>query len=373
MVDFDCIVIGAGVIGLAVARALAGSGRNTLIVEREKAFGTITSARNSEVIHAGIYYAPQSLKARFCASGREQLYRYCSEHQIDHRRCGKLIVATDKAQIGELEKLAATAAHNGVSRLHWLDAAQVRTLEPQLHCSAALLSPDTGILDTHTYMLALLGDAQAHGATLALCSPVARMHMEQYGIAVTFADAARTTLHTHWVLNCAGLDATRSAEHMEGFPAARIPRTRFAKGSYFTLQGQSPFSRLVYPVPEPGGLGVHLTLDRAGNARFGPDVEWLDVDETAEIDYRVDPGRGVNFYASIRRYWPLLRNGQLSPAYSGVRPKLSGPGEPVADFMIEGPSEHGIPGVVNLFGIESPGITASLSIAEHVREIVDSR
>jgi len=369
MTDIDCTVIGAGVIGLTIARALASAGFSTLILEREVTFGTITSARSSEVIHAGLYYPTDSLKARLCVRGKALLYTFCESHAIAHRRCGKLIVATTPAQIAALQQLATTARNNGVNDLQWLDAGQAQALEPELYCSAALLSPSTGILDTHAYMLALLGDAERHGAQLAANSHVAGIKASEAGCSVSIDDSGQTTLRSHWVINCAGLDAVALARRIENFPAAHIPAARFAKGTYFSLQGHAPFSRLVYPLPEPGGLGVHLTLDLGGRARFGPDVEWLAIENSGAIDYRVDMARAEKFYAAIR-YWPHLRDGQLGPAYTGVRPKISGPEELAADFRIDGPAEHGVPGIVNLFGIESPGITASLAIAEYVLRMV---
>jgi L-2-hydroxyglutarate oxidase LhgO len=367
----DCVVIGAGVSGLAIARALALQGRETLIVERERQFGSGTSSRNSEVIHAGLYYPEGSLKARFCVAGRERLYDFCATRQIAHRRCGKLIVATAEAQMAGLAAIKEKAARNGVDDLSWLTAGEARRLEPELATVGALLSPSTGIIDSHAYMLSLLGDAEAHGAMIAYGSPVAGARIEKDGALLRFGQEVEPSLKARLIVNAAGLDAPHVARAVVGFPSAHIPRTFYAKGNYFTLAGRAPFSRLIYPVPEPGGLGVHLTLDLGGQARFGPDVEWIDT-----VDYHVDPSRSEKFYSAIRAYWPGLEDGGLAPGYAGIRPKLSGPGEPAADFRIDGPAVHGVPGIINLFGIESPGLTASLVIADEVarlaREILDA-
>jgi len=351
MYEVDAIVAGAGVIGLAVARALARSGRETLILEAAASFGTETSSRNSEVIHAGIYYPHGSLKARMCVTGREQLYRYCEHHGVPHRRCGKLIVATSEAQLPQLAAIHAAAIGNGV-QLEKLSALQARDMEPPVRCVGALHSPLTGIVDSHAYMVALLGEAEAAGARLVCDSRVTAGRIEADGVVVEAGGTVRAKL----LVNSAGLGAVSLAAAIEGVPLAQVPRLYLAKGSYFGLAARSPFSRLVYPIPEPGGLGVHLTLDMAGRARFGPDVEWVDA-----IDYAVDARRAERFYPVIREYWPELRDGALVPAYAGLRPKLSGPGEAAADFRIEraGP-------VINLFGIESPGLTASLAIADEV-------
>jgi L-2-hydroxyglutarate oxidase LhgO len=359
--DVDIVVAGAGVIGLAVARALAMSGREVVILESADAFGTGTSSRNSEVIHAGIYYPHASLKARLCVAGREQLYQYCETHGVPHRRCGKLIVATSEAQLGELQKIKAAAFANGV-QLEMLTAEEARKLEPQLHCTGALLSPATGIIDSHAYMLSLLGEAERHGATLVCESPITSARIEAEGIALSVNEGElRSELTARLLVNCAGLDAPALAARIAGFPPEFARRGYLAKGTYFTLAGRSPFSRLVYPVPEPGGLGVHLTLDMAGRARFGPDVQWVE-----SADYTVDPARAERFYGEVRKYWPALGDGALEPGYCGVRPKISAKGEPNADFVIEGPETHGVRSVINLFGIESPGLTASLAIADQV-------
>ena len=370
MDEIECVVIGAGVVGLAIGRALARSGREVLILEKETLIGSGTSARNSEVIHAGIYYPKDSLKARLCVAGRHRLYDYCASHGVAHRRCGKLIVA-GASQTAELEAIRAAAEANGVDDLAWLSEADVARLEPDLACAAALLSPSTGIIDSHGLMLAYQGEAEDAGAVVAFGTSVTRAVIDATGIALWVNGEAEPALHARLVVNAAGLFARLVAARIEGFPAEHIPPGWFAKGSYFTLARRSPFNRLVYPVPEPGGLGVHLTLDLGGQARFGPDVEWLDETDPASLDYAVDPRRADRFYAAIRAYWPGLRDGDLAPAYSGVRPKLSGPGQPAADFQIAGPADHGARGIVNLFGIESPGLTASLAIADAVLALAD--
>ncbi len=355
-------VIGAGAVGLAIARALARDGHEVLVLEAAGTFGTGASSRNSEVIHAGIYYPPGSLKARLCVEGRLRLYDFCARFGIAHRRCGKLLVAATAAQLARLEEIDAAARSNGVD-LAALDRAAARSLEPQLACEAALHSPHTGILDTHAYLLALLGQAEAHGAACAYGSRVTHMEVGGDGVSIAVNDGPPALLAS-LVVNAAGLDAPALARATEGFPADRIPRSYLAKGSYFALAGRSPFERLIYPLPEPGGLGVHLTLDLAGRARFGPDVQWIDVP-----DYAVDPQRAAAFYPAIRSYWPALPDGALQPAYAGIRSKICAPGEPAADFRIDGPEAHGAP-MVHLFGIESPGLTASLAIAEHVAEML---
>jgi L-2-hydroxyglutarate oxidase LhgO len=367
MDEVEVVVVGAGVIGLAVARALARDGRETLILEAADAFGTGASSRNSEVIHAGIYYPRGSLKARLCVAGREQLYQYCESRDVPHRRCGKLIVATTEPQLAELTTIEAASAANGVE-LERLSAAQAQALEPQLHCVGALHSPLTGMIDSHSYMLSLLGEAEQHGATLVCGTRVtggalAGDPRESERIVMT-AEGAQAELRARLLVNCASLGAPSLARAIAGFPAEHVPRACMAKGSYFMLSGRSPFTRLVYPVPEAGGLGIHLTLDLAGRARFGPDVQWVD-----ELDYTVDPRRSERFYDAVRSYWPALPDGALEPAYAGIRPKISGPGEPNADFRIDGAETHGIRPVINLFGIESPGLTASLAIAAHVADL----
>jgi L-2-hydroxyglutarate oxidase LhgO len=356
--SIDGVVIGAGVVGLAVARALALEGREVVVLEAADAIGTETSSRNSEVIHAGIYYPAGSLKARFCVEGKHFLYAYCAERGIPHRRCGKMIVATRPGQDAYLDKLRAQAIANGVDDLQLVDGAAARAIEPELACDAALLSPSTGIIDSHSLMLAYQGDAEAHGAMVAFLSPVLGGEVRNDGIDLRVGGAEPTTLRARLVVNAAGLGAQAVAGSIAGIPAARVPPLHYAKGNYFSLAGRSPFSRLVYPVPEPGGLGVHISIDLAGQARFGPDVEWIE-----DIAYDVDPRRADGFYAEVRRYWPGLRDGALQPAYAGIRPKLGPAGTPAADFVVEGPEDHGVPGLVNLFGIESPGLTASPAIA----------
>jgi L-2-hydroxyglutarate oxidase LhgO len=359
--QIDTVVIGAGVVGLAIARAFARAGREVVVLERESAIGTGTSSRNSEVIHAGIYYPTGSLKAKLCVAGRQALYPYLAGRGIAHRRCGKLIVATDHGQIAGLEKLHAQASANGVADLRALEAREVRALEPELSCVAALESPSTGIIDSHGFMLALRGEAEDHGAAIALLSPLLAGRVRQGGIELDVGGTEPMRLLARAVVNSAGLFAQDVARSIDGFPPERIPPTYFCKGNYFGLSGRSPFTRLVYPAPESAGLGVHLTLDLAGQARFGPDVEWID-----RVDYEVDPSRSRVFYDAIRRYWPGLKDGSLQPAYCGIRPKLQPQGEPSRDFLIQGPEEHGTAGLVNLFGIESPGLTASLAIGEYV-------
>ena len=362
----DAVVVGAGVVGLACARALALAGREVIVLEREDAIGTHTSSRNSEVIHAGIYYPPGSLKAALCVEGKLALYRYLAERGLPHRNCGKLIVAADDSQLPYLEKLQAQAHANGVHDLRMLTEKEAKALEPALSCAAALESPSTGIIDSHAYMLALQGDAENAGATLAFRSPVVSGRVRDDGIELEIGGADATRLLARRVVNSAGLFAPQTAASIEGFPRSHVPPSRLCKGNYFSLAGRSPFTRLIYPVPEKAGLGVHLTLDLAGQARFGPDVEWID-----RIDYAVDVRRGERFYRAIRTYWPGLKDGALQPAYSGIRPKIQeDPDAPARDFMIEGPREHGVPRLVNLFGIESPGLTASLAIAERVRSLL---
>jgi len=355
----DAVVVGAGVVGLAVARALAMAGREVVILEAEDAIGTHTSSRNSEVIHAGIYYSNNSLKASSCVAGKQLLYEYCVTHGVPHRRSGKLIVASHADQAGELKNIQQKAHANGVTDVVWMTRDQVLALEPELQCVAGLYSPSTGIIDSHALMLAYLGDAEAHGAMLALKSPLQKCEIVADGfvLSVYGSEAIKTAV----LVNSAGLRAPSVARAMEGYRAELAPKELYAKGNYYSLTGKNPFKRLVYPVPEPGGLGVHVTLDMAGQARFGPDVEWVE-----RIDYAVDPKRAERFYAAIRRYWPGLPDGALAPGYSGIRPKTAGPGEPAPDFEIQGPRRHGIPGLVHLFGIESPGLTSSLALAEEV-------
>lgn len=362
METVDAVVVGAGIVGLAVARALALAGREVVVLEAENAIGTHTSSRNSEVIHAGIYYPKDSLKARSCIAGRHRLYQYCVEHGVPHARCGKLIVAVDEGQLAELEALQIKAHANGVTDVVPLSRDQTLALEPELASAAALYSPSTGIIDSHALMLAYLGDAQAHGAMLALKSPLGRARVRADGtLELEVGGDEPMRLAARCVVNSAGLTAPSLARRIEGYPAALAPRQLYAKGNYYALTRRAPFAHLVYPIPEPGGLGVHVTLDLAGRARFGPDVEWVE-----RIVYDVDPRRAERFYAAIRRYWPALPDGALAPGYAGIRPKIAGPGEPAPDFLIQGPREHGVAGLVHLFGIESPGLTASLALADEV-------
>ncbi|MEI7711292.1 MAG: NAD(P)/FAD-dependent oxidoreductase [Rhodospirillales bacterium] len=364
MEEVDCIVAGAGVVGLAVARALAMSGREVIILESAEGIGTETSSRNSEVIHAGIYYPANSLMARFCVAGRRMLYPYCIEKHIPHRNCGKLIVATNEREDAMLAGIKLRAEANGVEGMRVLTAAEAIAMEPNLACTSALHSPATGIIDSHSYMLALQGDAENAGATPVFFSPVLGGRVAGRHIEVEVGGADTMTLRCNLFVNAAGLHAPFLARHIHGLPQDRVPTEYFAKGNYFTLAGRSPFSRLIYPVPVPGGLGVHLTMDLGGQAKFGPDVEWIDA-----IDYTVDPSRSDSFYAAVRTYWPGLKDGALQPGYAGIRPKIVPKGAPGQDFVVQGPQTHGVAGLINLFGIESPGLTASLAIAEHVLEV----
>lgn len=359
----ECAVIGAGVVGLAVARALAMGGREVIVLETADAIGTGTSSRNSEVIHAGIYYPAGSLKARLCVAGNRMLRHYCTDHGVTVDMVGKLIVATDQGEVAALEGLLAKAEANAVTDLRWLTAEEAVALEPNLACQAALLSPSTGIFDSHAYMLALRGDAEAAGAVFAFRSPVVGGRIIGEGIALDVGGDEPSTLACRTVVNCAGLGAQGISRAIIGLDPAVIPPLHLCKGNYYYLAGKPPFRRLVYPVPCEASLGLHYTRDLAGQGRFGPDVEWTDV-----IDYRVSPHRAASFYDGIRRYWPDLPDGSLQPGYSGIRPKIQGPGEAARDFVIAGPRDHGIPGLMALYGIESPGLTASLAIAEMVAE-----
>jgi L-2-hydroxyglutarate oxidase LhgO len=369
MDEVDAVVVGAGVVGLACARALAMAGREVVVLEQQSAWGTATSARHSEVIHAGLYYPPGSWKARLCVRGRQLLYAFCADHGVAHRRCGKLVVACSDDELPLLQALRARAEANGVDDLQWLTSDQARALEPALACHGALLSPSTGIVDSHGLMLALLGVAEAHGAMLALRSPLRAAQVVAGGFVLEVGGATPIRLRAARLVNAAGLQACAVARAIDGLAAAHVPTPHYAQGAYFTLAGHAPFSRLIYPVPgESGHLGVHLTLDLAGQARFGPSLRWVDT-----VDYRVDPADGAHFAQAVRRYWPGLAErpaDALQPGYAGVRPKISGPGEPTADFRLDGPAVHGIPGLVNLFGIESPGLTAALAIAEVVESLL---
>ncbi|CAN7167451.1 NAD(P)/FAD-dependent oxidoreductase [Trinickia sp. LjRoot230] len=361
MDQIECVVIGAGVVGLAVARALAERGREVIVLEATDAIGTGTSSRNSEVIHSGIYYPRGSLKATLCVRGREMLYEYCAARGVPHQRCGKLLVATARNQLPQLAAIAARGKENGVLDLLRLDAHEAQALEPALECVEAIFSPQTGIVDSHQLLLALQGDAERAGASIAFHAPVQAVEATGGCFVVQVGGPAPSTLNAACVVNSAGLYANALARKIKGLDARHVPPLYFARGSYFTISGRAPFSRLIYPMPNEAGLGVHLTLDLGGQARFGPDVEWVE-----SINYDIDPGRADSFYAAIREYWPALRDGALQPAYAGIRPKLSGPGESAADFLLQGPAAHGVRGLVNLFGIESPGLTASLAIAQRV-------
>jgi L-2-hydroxyglutarate oxidase LhgO len=361
MDEVECVVVGAGVIGLAAARALALAGIEVLVLEQAYTIGFETSSRNSEVIHGGLYYPVGSLKARSCVEGRHRLYTYCREHGVPHARLGKLIVATNDAEISGLENIAATARGNGVDDLEWLDPTQARRLEPALSCVAALLSPSTGIVDSHALMLTYQGEAEAAGAIVVLRTPVLSGSVRPGGFELAIGGDEPTAIRCRFLVNAAGLHAPALARTIEGIPPETVPLAYFCRGVYFTLGGPAPFRRLIYPVPMAGGLGVHITLDLAGQARFGPDVEWIPY-----IDYTVDPARGEVFYAAVRTYWPGLPNGGLQPGYAGIRPKISGPSEPAADFVVQGADTHGVPGLVSLYGIESPGLTASLPLADEV-------
>jgi L-2-hydroxyglutarate oxidase LhgO len=367
MEKVDCVVIGAGVIGLAVARRLARHGREVIVLEATEGIGTVTSSRNSEVIHAGIYYRSGSLMARMCVSGKQALYRYCQDHGIPHRNCGKLIVATTADETEKLASIRAHAEANGVTDMQMLTGVAARALEPALHCEAALLSPSTGIIDSHAYMLALRGDAEDAGVAFAFHTPLLGARVRGERIEIDAGGETPMSLDCKLLVNAAGLGATSVARSIDGMAVEKIPPAYLAKGNYFSCSARAPFSRLIYPVPEPGGLGVHLTLDMAGQARFGPDVEWVD-----HIDYAVDPTRAERFYPAIRRYWPTLPDGALMPSYSGIRPKIVPPAVAVQDFLIQGPKDHGIGGLINLFGIESPGLTSSLAIADDVGELAEA-
>jgi L-2-hydroxyglutarate oxidase LhgO len=362
----ECVVIGAGVIGLAIARQIAQAGREVIVLEAAEGIGTVTSSRNSEVIHAGIYYPAGSLMARMCVSGKQRLYEYCRDHGVPHRNCGKLIVATTPNETAKLQSIVAHANANGVLDLQTLTGEAARDLEPALKCDAAVLSPSTGIVDSHAFMLALLGDAEEAGAAFAFHTPLLGAKATDEGITLDVGGESPLTLQCQLLINAAGLGAPDVARSIDGMPADRIPHAYLAKGNYFSCNARAPFSRLIYPVPEPGGLGVHLTLDMAGQARFGPDVEWVET-----MDYEVDPARAEKFYPAIRRYWPSLPDNALMPSYSGMRPKIVPPAVAVQDFLIQSPRDHGVAGLINLFGIESPGLTSALAIADYVGGLAD--
>ena len=369
MEHVDAVVVGAGVVGLAVTRALAMAGIETIVVEAADMIGTGTSSRNSEVIHAGIYYPTGSLKALTCVAGKGMLYAYAEEKGVPYRRCGKLIVATSEAQNRILELIKAKAAANGVDDLTWLTSDEVKKLEPDVACTAALLSPSTGIIDSHSLMLAYQGDAEDHGVFLAVNAPFNGAAVKANGFVLDIGGEAPMTLSSSMLINAAGLSAPEIAGKIEGLDRGFVPKARFAKGNYYILVGARPFTHLVYPVPEDGGLGVHVTLDLGGQVKFGPDVEWLpDVERVDQLTYDVDPKRADVFYEAVRSYYPGLEDDAIEPGYAGIRPKLSAKGEPAADFMVQGPAEHGVAGLVNLFGIESPGLTASMALADMVVE-----
>jgi len=374
MEQLDCVVIGAGVIGLAVAREIALQGQETILLERESAFGTISSARNSEVIHAGIYYPKDSLKAKLCVQGNRLLYEYCRSHQVATQPYGKLIVASDNTQLNDLQAILYKAQNNQVPDIKMISGDEAKTLEPQLHCSAAILSLSTGIVDSHGYMLSLLGGFEDAGGMLAYQSPLISARPvgsdAKQGFILDIGGADGMQIQTRLLINCAGMSAPAIAKKIEGLASEQIPSAYFAKGSYFSLAGKSPFSHLIYPIPEPGGLGVHLTLDMGGQAKFGPDVEWLDIESEEEIDYSVHSSRGDSFYEAVRRYWPGLKDGSLQPDYSGVRAKIVPSNAPAGDFYFNGPQDHGLQGLYNLYGFESPGLTSSLAIAKHLQGLI---
>lgn len=366
ILDLDCVVIGGGVVGLAIARRLAIAGREVIVLESEPLTGSITSSRNSEVIHAGLYYATGSRKAELCVKGREALYAYCRERHVPHRQCGKLVVASSAAEVAYLEKLLKQAAANGVDDCYLIDAAELHALEPQIEGHAALVSPSTGIIDSHGLMDAYIADIEAHGGTVVVNSPVLSGELTAESLLLSVGGADPFDAKARLVINSAGLEAWSVSEDLVGLDRATIPYCAYAKGNYFSLSGKAPATRLIYPVPEPGGLGTHLTLDLAGQARFGPDVEWVDAP-----NYDVDPARSEKFYAAIRKYWPHLKDASLQPAYAGVRPKTVGPeGGGGGDFIIQGPDITGHQGYVALYGIESPGLTSSLAIANEVWRLI---
>jgi L-2-hydroxyglutarate oxidase LhgO len=376
MEQVDCVVVGAGVVGLAVAREMALQGRETILLERESAFGTVSSARNSEVIHAGIYYPKDSLKAKLCVEGNRLLYEYCRSHQVATQPYGKLIVAADQTQIDDLQAILYKAQNNGVPEIKMISGDEARALEPNLQCSAAILSSTTGIVDSHGYMLSLLGGFEDAGGMVACQSPLLSAkpigNNAKGGYQLEIGGADGMQIQTKLLINCAGMSAPAVAQKIEGLAKEQIPKAYFAKGNYFSLSGKSPFTHLIYPIPEPGGLGVHLTLDMGGQAKFGPDVEWLHIDGEEQIDYTVDPKRGNGFYEAVRRYWPGLKDGALQPDYSGVRAKIVPPNAPAGDFCFNGPRDHGMQGLYNLYGFESPGLTSSLAIAKHLEGQIKS-
>jgi L-2-hydroxyglutarate oxidase LhgO len=365
MEKVDAVVIGAGVVGLAVARDLALAGREVIVLEAEESIGNHTSSRNSEVIHAGIYYPKGSLKARLCVQGKELLYDYCRSRGVAHANCGKVLVAASEAEISVVMGYLDKALANGVNDLRRISLDELRELEPAVRAVAAVYSPSTGIVDSHALMLSYQGDLERHAGAVVFRSPVLGGEIRDGGIMLEVGGSEPMTIACGVLVNSAGLFAPQLARTLRGLPVHTIPPQYFAKGHYYTLSGKSPFRRLVYPMAGPGSLGVHVTVDLGGQARFGPDIDWID-----RVDYAFDATREPLFYAAIRQYYPALKDGQLQPGYTGIRPKISGPKEPPADFMIQGPADHGVPGLVNLYGIESPGLTASLSIARYVHTLL---
>ncbi len=362
MADVDCIVIGAGVVGLAVARALALAGREVMVLEAEGHIGTQTSSRNSEVIHAGLYYPEGSLKARLCVAGKHALYAYLGERGLPHANCGKLIVATADSQLPKLDAIMARGRAAGVHDLELIPGEEATAMEPELQAVAAVWSPSTGIVDSHAFMLALQGDLENAGGMIAFMTPVTAIRREAGVFVVGTGGAEPSEITANVVVNSAGHGAPEVARMLGDFPRQMLPVQAYAKGNYFALQGRQPFSRLIYPTPEAAGLGVHATVDLAGRVRFGPDVQWV----ASDRDLQVDPARAESFYAAIRAYWPGLPDGALVPDYAGIRPKIHREGEPMPDFRVEGPADHGVPGFVTLFGVESPGLTAALAIGKEV-------
>ncbi len=363
--QIDCAVIGAGVVGLAVARALALAGREVIVLEAEDAIGTHTSSRNSEVIHAGIYYPHGSKKAHLCVSGKQLLYDYCRRRAVPHAKVGKIIIAHDDTERSAVGSYIEKASANGVDDLRWLSKPELAKMEPAVNGVAGVISPSTGIIDSHALMLALQGDAENAGAIIVFKSPLASGNIAADGIVLEIGGTDPLSIRCNAVVNCAGLHAPRVARTIAGIPEQTIPTAYFAKAHYYTLSGKSPFNHLVYPVAHAASLGVHVTLDLGGQARFGPDIDWVD-----DVDYSFDHSRERLFYAAIRRYWPDLQDGQLQPGYTGIRPKICGPDEPAADFRIDGPDDHGVTGLINLYGIESPGLTSCLAIGDHVRRML---
>ncbi len=361
----DAIVIGAGVIGLAVARALGRAGREVIIVEKNAAFGEETSARNSEVIHAGIQYKPGGVRASLAVKGRDALYAFCADHNVNHARCGKLLVAIGESEVAGLHALKANAEQNGVTDLEIIDGASARAMEPGLYCDGAIVSPSSGIVDSHGLMLALLGEVENHGGALALSSPVTAGRVEADGIVLDIGGADPVTLKAKIVVNCAGLWSDRVARSIAGIPDETIPHLKYGKGQYFTYAGKAPFSRLIYPLPSPDSQGVHYTRDLGGQGKLGPDILFIDTN----ADYSVDETRRDAFAAAARRFWPDLDAAKLQPGYAGIRPKLKGPGKE-GDFLFSAPADHGVAGYLGLYGIESPGLTTCLAVADHAAKLV---